>query len=272
MLFDSPIPFAEALASRKVRKILPTTAGSRELSELGPEILTRATFSAKLATMGPLVKMDKLITEMTSPSARAAKGLGAIDAGTFRLEMREALAKAGYTPPEGKEGSLLDHRSDARLNLILKTNLDQAYGYGQHVQANDPDLIDLWPCQELVRIESRKEEREWNARWVRAGGKLYGGRMIARKDSPIWTAISRFSTPYPPFDYNSGMGLREIRRKEAEELGVIKRSDIIEPDETRLTDNVEAAFPKGISKGLADVLQQVFKVVGERIILEGSTS
>jgi len=268
MLFDKPIPFAEALKSRKLKKILPTTAKAAEIAKLGPEILARSTFSAQLATMGPLVKMDRLLTEMTSPATRKAMGEGAIDMGTFRLQMREELAKAGYTPPDGKEGSLLDHRSDARLNLIAKMNMDSAYGYGQHVQANDPDLIDLWPCQELVRIESRKEEREWKEKWVRKGGKLYGGRMIARKDDSIWTSISRFSTPYPPFDYMSGMGLRDVRRKEAEELGAIKRSDIIQPDETRLTDNVEAALPKGISKGLADVLQQVFKVVGERIILE----
>jgi hypothetical protein len=48
-----------------------------------------------------------------------------------------------------------------------------------------------------------------------AGGGGRGGgcdalkalpRMIARKDSPIWEALSRFGTPYPPFDFNSGCG------------------------------------------------------------------
>ncbi len=270
MLFSKPIPFKEALESRKAKRILPTTEKAAEIAKLGPQILQRSTFSAQMALLGPLAKLDRLLTDMTSPSSRYERGESAIDAGTFRIEMRDALAKAGYAPPEGKEGGLLDHRSDARLNLILKMNTDAAYGYGQHVQANDPDLIDLWPCQELVRIESRKEEREWKERWVRAGGKLYSGRMIARKDAVIWTAISRFGTPYPPFDYNSGMGLREVRRKEAESLGVIKRSDIIKPDETRLTDKVEAAMPQGISKGLEDALQHVFKVVAGRIILESS--
>lgn len=273
MLFDKPIPFKEALESRAMKRILPTAAKSAEIAKLGPQILTRSTFSAQMAEVGPLVRLDRLITEMVSPISRTARGESVIDAGTFRLEMRKALAEAGYTPPKGKEGGLLDHRSDRRLNLILKMNLDSAYGYGQHVQGQDPDILDMWPCQELIRVESRKEEREWVDKWVRKGGSLYpkngGRRMIARKDDSIWSAISRFGTPYPPFDYNSGMGLRDVRRKEAEDLGVIKRSDIIKPDETRLTDNVEAAFPKGISSGLAEVLQQVFKVVGDRIILEG---
>jgi len=274
VIFNEPIPFAEAIASRKVRKILPTSAGSAEIAKLGPEILRRATFSAQLATMGPLVQMDKLLTEMTSPAARAAKGLGAIDAGTFRLEMREALAKAGYTAPEGKEGGLLDHTSDTRLNLILKTNLDQAYGYGQYAQGQDPDLLDLWPCQELVRVESREKPRGngtyWPREWQAKGGKLYGGRMIARKDSPIWTAISRFGNPYPPYDYMSGMGLRDVKRSEAEELGVIKRSDIVKPTAQPLNENVSAAMPQGISKSLASALKQIFTVKAGRVILEAA--
>lgn len=268
MLFDRPIPFAEAIASRKAKKILPTTAGSSELAELAPEIRERAMFSARTANAGYLAKMDRLLTEMTSPATRAARGESAIDAGTFRLQMREELAKLGYQPEEGKAGGLQDLGSDRRLNLIIKMQTESAYGYGQHVQGQDPDLLDLWPCQELIRVESRKNEREWHTRWTAAGGR--SGRMIARKDDPIWSTISRFGTPYPPFDYMSGMGLRDVRRSEAEKLGVIKRSDIIQPDETRLTDNVEAAMPKGISSGLATALKQVFTVVADRIILEAA--
>jgi hypothetical protein len=272
MLFDKPIPFAEALQSRKAKRILPTTAGSAELAELPAQIRERAMFSARTANAGYLAKMDRLLSEMTSPATRSARGESAIDPGTFRLQMRAELEKLGYQPEPGKAGSLTDLGSDARLNLIVKMQTEQAYGYGQHVQGQDPDLLDMFPCQELVRIEGRKEERDWISRWVRAGGKLYGGRMIARKDDGIWTAISRFGTPYPPFDFGSGMGLRDVDRKEAESLGVIKRSDIVKPDTRRLTDNVEAAMPKGISSGLAQALQQVFKVQAGKIILESVQS
>jgi hypothetical protein len=77
------------------------------------------------------------------------------------------------------------------------------------------------------QIESREEPCNWKERWQQAGGKLCAGRMIARKDDPIWFSISRFDRPYPPFDCNSGMGVREIRRKEAEQLGVLSRSTIV---------------------------------------------
>jgi hypothetical protein len=36
--------------------------------------------------------------------------------------------------------------------------------------------------------------------------------FIAPKGDPIWTAISRFGLPYAPFDFNSGMILRPVRR------------------------------------------------------------
>ena len=102
-------------------------------------------------------------------------------------------------------------------------------GYRQFLSENDPDLLDLWPCQELIPVEAQKEVLNWPECWVQAGGKLYAGRMIARKDSAVWTSLSRFNLPYPPFDHNSGMGVRDVRRKEAEQLGVIKRSDVVKP-------------------------------------------
>lgn len=40
-------------------------------------------------------------------------------------------------------------------------------------------------------------------------------------NAPVWTAISRFGRPYPPFDFGSGMGTRDVERDEAERLGVI---------------------------------------------------
>lgn len=270
MLFSAPIPFAEAIAYRTAQKILPTAAGSAEIAQLGAEIRERALFSARTTNAGYLAKMDRLLTQMVSPASQYAAGGTAIDPATFRLQMRAELAKLGYEPE--KPGSLQDLGSDARLDLIAKMQLDQAYGYGQHVKAQDPDLLDLWPAQEFVRVESRKVERlDWTRRWLAAGGSLPGGRMIARKDDSVWTNLSRFGTPYPPFDYMSGMGLRDIRRDEAEQLGVVKRSTIIKPDDRTFNKDVEAAMPSGISQALKGALQQLFNVVADKLILEAAS-
>lgn len=65
---------------------------------------------------------------------------------------------------------------------------------------------------------------------MEAGGKLYDGRMIALRNDPIWRGISRFGSPVPPFDFNSGMGLEEVNRFEAEALGVELPEDDLDVD------------------------------------------
>lgn len=270
MIFDKPIPFSEALASRKVKKLLTTSAGSAEIAKLAPAIRERAMFSAKVEDANLLAKTDRLINGIVSPSS--AKGsvpgrqspFNAVEA---RAELKRYLAASGYQPE--KQGGLQDLSSDTRLDLIIKTNADMAHGAGQFIRQNDPEIIDDIPCLELVRDEERKEKRDWIGIWRSHGGKLYGGgRMIARKDDSIWAAISAFGNPYPPFDYNSGMGVESVFRDEAEKLGVIKRSTVVEPQPMDFNQGVEAAMPKNISSGLAEALRSVFKVVGDKIILE----
>lgn len=49
--------------------------------------------------------------------------------------------------------------------------------------------------------------------------------MIALKGDPIWAAISRFGTPWPPFDFGNGMDVQDVDWNEAAELGVLKEDD-----------------------------------------------
>ena len=271
-IFSKPVPFDEALNSSRIKKLLPTAASSAELSKLNAEIRERARFMARVNHAGFISHLDAGITSLLNPSDRS----GPADAAELRLQLKQHLASIGYdpeNPPEGfepaKPGSIRDISSDSRLDLTIDTNTRMAYGYGQHLKSNDPDILDAFPCRELLREESRKEEREWRQRWIGAGGKLYGGgRMIARKDDPIWPAISAFGNPYPPFDWNSGMGVEEVDRAEAEALGVIKPSTVVQRDDRSFNQDVAVAMPKGISSGLATALQTVFKVAGEMLILE----
>jgi hypothetical protein len=53
--------------------------------------------------------------------------------------------------------------------------------------------------------------------------------MIARKDSPIWEELSRFHTPYPPFDFNSGMWVKDVSREEAVGFGILGEWDRVAP-------------------------------------------
>lgn len=266
MLFNSPIPFAEAIASRKVKQLLPTVAGSAEIARLAPEIRERAMFSARVEDANFLARADRLINGIVSPASSPGAGGGRtspFNEAEARTAIKEYLASIGYQPDEKKAGGLQDLSSDMRLNLIIKTNNDMAAGAGQFTVQNDPDILDAFPCLKLYRLESRKEERDWERRWVRAGGKLFAGRMIARKDDPVWRAISAFGNPYPPFDYNSGMWTEEVSRTEAEQLGVIRRSTVVAPQKLSFNKGVEAAFPQNVSTGLADAILEAFKGIAK---------
>jgi hypothetical protein len=179
-----------------------------------------------------LAKAEPLIQGIAFPSTSPGAFPGrkspfnAIEA---RTQLKDYLDSVGYKAPFGKDGSLHDLSSDARLDLIIDTNVQIRCGYRQFIPANDPDIIDAFPCLEFYRLESREEPYNWQSRWISAGGKLFDGRMIARKDDPVWRAISAFGNPYPPFDYNSGMWTRDIDRSEAEKLGVITRSTVAKP-------------------------------------------
>jgi hypothetical protein len=76
------------------------------------------------------------------------------------------------------------------------------------------------------------------------------GRMVARKDSPIWDSLGDsdlfddgLDNPFPPFAFNSGMWTEEISRDEAVELGLIDEGDKVEPQEL----NLESLFNFGNS-------------------------
>jgi len=252
MIFSKPLPFKEAIASRQVKSVLPTTASSAQLKAIAPELRERAMFSARTTNAGYLEKINGLVTRIVSPETiidpvtgerRPTRPGEYMDIARARVELKQALAAMGYQPDESKRGGLQDLSSDARLNTILETNVRMAQGYGNWQQGQAPAILDQWPAQELYREETRDQERDWTSRWTGAGGKLYGGRMIARKNDAIWTQISEFGLPYPPFDYNSGMGVRDVDHDEAVKLGVIEEKAVVPPEDRKFNEDLEVKPP-----------------------------
>ena len=161
--------------------------------------------------------------------------------------------------------SLKDPGSYARANVIVDTNAGMAAGYVQAELANSYGARMAFPAQELLRFEERKEKREWKSRWIAAGGKLYGDRMIALKGDSVWINISRFGKPYPPFDFNSGMGVEDVSYDEAVELGVIQEG--YEPPEKSpladFNDKLEASME--VSGPESDRIKEMQKIFGDQI-------
>ena len=97
----------------------------------------------------------------------------------------------------------------------------------QFAEGMSPGAFAAFPAQEFTRIAHRRNQRQdWPQRWAKAGGKTYGGRMIALKDDPVWERLSVFGNPFPPFDWGSGMGVLDVDRKTAIQLGLVSDEEL----------------------------------------------
>ena len=207
-------------ASEKILQKAVVTSGldSSQWNQIQAGLRDRAFFSSQVESARFLHTARKLISERAN---------GVKSESEIRRDLRELLAEEGYQPKTGEDiGTVKDLTTKRRLDLIIRTNVDQARGFVMHLQSNAPGAYAAAPAQELIRVQDRKEKRDWAKRWTDVGGKLINGRMIALKDDPIWSKISRFGNPFPPFDFGSGMGLRSIRKSEAIKLGLITADEV----------------------------------------------
>lgn len=256
-------PIRNAVALQAGRKAMPTAMGSYELETLPAEIRLRAMFSAKVEDERVLGAMGDRLHDRLAQVRRDGR---LVDRGVFIEEMRDIIRESGYRRPQDvKLGSLEDLKSRKRLALIFDMNVAQARGYARHLNDMDPDALDAEPCYELVRGQERVEHRDWPRIWQAAGGRFYGGsganedypaapgRMIAVKTDPIWTEISRFEVPWPPFDWGSGMVLEGIGRDEAETLGVIQPGDTFLPAPLPFNQGTRASIVGVPERGRRDI-------------------
>jgi len=240
MSFTAPVPFKEALDAHDVKSHLATTGNTADLQQLSGAVKRRALFSATVTSGELLQKLDDSINAMLT---------GQTDLATARLGIKQLLADMGYEPDPEKIGGLQDLSSTDRINLQLETNIDTARGYGWDLQGQDPDVLDEWPAQELIRdFVPKGKERDWSERWTRVGGEFYDGRMIALKNDPIWSKIGDsdifpdgLDNPYPPFAFNSGMGVRDEDRDEAESLGLIEANQEVFPRDLSFNAELQAS-------------------------------
>lgn len=272
MVFTSPTPFREALQSIRAKEVLPTDLSSAELAALAPEIRERAFFSARTNNAGYLQQIQDMIARIVAPEVvkdpltgqdRPRQPGEYMDLPTARLEMKTALAAMGYQPDPDQRGGLQDLSSDRRTELVIRMNTQLAQGFGAFEADQDPGRLEAFPAQELYRLEERRLPRDWPSRWDNARGELGDATsaldsrlgMIALKNDPIWVAISAFGLPYPPFDYASGMWVRDVSYSDAVALGLVASpEDVPDPSPRRLNDDLGASIVE-----LAQPLQEVLK-------------
>lgn len=267
MIFTKPTQLRDAAKSLAVKAILPTTLDSAEIGQLGSEVTQLATISSNVYQASFLERVAGAVESLVSPTKNEQGVTKGFNRASARTDLKQALKEIGYVPPAGEAGRITDLSSDQRLNLILDFNADSARGYGQWKRWVKPQSVAVSPAFELFRLEDRIEPRPWAEIWPEAAAavdpdafEVYkeSGRMVARKDSPIWMAISDFGRPSPPFKFNSGMWIKNVPVNEAKGLGLdvegVKPTEAGFADQFKMSvsdlkgevlDKIEASLPNG---------------------------
>lgn len=256
-MITEPKPYREALDLIGRRSPIGAALSSDEWSAVPLALRDRAFFSARVMDVGFLGQARQGIVDLTNGTKSRAQ----VREGLMRYLGVLGGARAGID-----DTNLKDIRSEARLNLIVDMGHQEAAGYARWKQGQNAVIREEWPALELIRVRDSKQPRDWSARWLEEGGQFFGNRMIALRNDPIWTAISRFGKPWPPFDFGSGMGVESVDRETAIEAGLMQEDDVIPPDEESFNSGLEASLPAAEP----DVLRRFQELFGDDVAVSES--
>lgn len=143
-----------------------------------------------------------------------------INDSTARFNVIERLRQRGYWPRDEENNT---------IGIIVGLNVSVRQARKAALQGMAPGTIDAFPAAEAYVLQQPSSARDWEAAWLKAGGQLYEGRFIARKDGPVWMAFGDFGLGHPPFGIDDCLSVRDISRTEALRLGVILTQDQVAP-------------------------------------------
>lgn len=264
---DIMAPVAQAIDTFAKRQAVPSAWQTAEWSQAPAEIAQRSFFSAGVESANFLSTAQRDLARALDLSKDESGRF--TDRETFISNLRKTALQLGLADPQGKPTDLKNLAGATRLGLIYDMNVDAARGRARRSAGLSEGALFAAPAQELVRGRPARIPRDWRARWTEAGGTLYGARMIALKTDPVWTNLSRFGTPWPPFDFGSGMILRNVPRAEAISLGLLAEDEVLQADPDPDFNAGLAATMKGLSQDVATGLKRLF---GDRLTINNNTA
>lgn len=211
------------------KKQLPTDLRTRELSRLPLWVKEQAFFMAGVTNavvLGAFREAAQAVVDGRMSEAEATRGI------------REALARTGYQPGDGQEGTIKDLSTLRRQMVTLRTNVALARGYGAEVKQVAARAI--FPAKELYRASASRAPRMWPRMWAEAVARrnaerpdlppLSADTMMAPLGDRIWVMLSDFGAPYDPLKYGSRMRQRPVGKRAAREAGILPPEDGNETD------------------------------------------
>jgi hypothetical protein len=131
----------------------------------------------------------------------------------------EILSKAKVNGPA--TGNYYFSQVAGKARLLNHTITDFANGFDYWLGGMDDDALLAFPAMELTLIIREADDAEsFPRRWRAADGRMFKDRMIAGNWDPVWSKISAFEFPFPPFQLKSGWGVRGVNYSEAKSFGI----------------------------------------------------
>lgn len=268
-------PWTETVSNFSSKTIIGSRLRSDEWAGVPVALREEAMFSSTIEDLRVLSAMREKILQGLEQARPGGTGM---DGARFAADLRGLLGA-----PAGDSNDIADITSTRRLKLIWDFQVASANAKAAYKADFDPNLLDMAPAYRLIRVESRRVPRDWYARWGEAGAAVgWEGasktELVALKWSPIWTALSRFGRPTPPFDFQSGMGWEDVDRAEAEALGLLPKGqapaerlqmlrDASAAQAQDWNDGLQASV-KGIGPEMRD---SMIKAFGNQISFDGET-
>lgn len=254
------MPNQSAIEEFAAKTEVPSWARTADWQDVPAMIRRRSFFSAAVEDARALSAERKAVADLLQGTSKDGK---IYRRDTAITELQAMMQRRGLDT--GAPDALTNPAATKRIALVLDTNMDQAREYARFKRSSSGGALLAFPAQELVRERPSAEPRDWQARWTAAGGTLVNRRMIALKTSPVWIEISRFGTPYPPFDFNSGMGIKNISRREAISLGIMAadwqpEADPVKDFNAEVEADVSAVHPD-LLDSLASLFSDAVKIV-----------
>ncbi len=261
------LPLADAVAKLDAKTPLGALLTSADWEQVPLALRERAQFSAGVTSARVLQAIqDRLSAELKQQRENVGDGRTAVfDRSSFINSVRQIAIDEGLTPvPEEHRGTVRDITSIPRLGLIYDMQKAMASGYANHKFGMSEGALDTYPGYRLTESTAAEPRPQiwWERRWAEAGAAVnwqgaIPGEFVALKTSPIWARLSRFGTPWPPFDWGSTREVEDVDRAEAVALGLLREQDVLGDHETDFNAGLQASV-SGLTPASVEQLKKFF--------------
>lgn len=268
-----PLPHQATLDFFRGKTSAPSELRTAEWDRVPREIRERAFFMAAVEDAEILDRFRAGVESIVAGEKSESEVMA---------ELHDDLKARGYAPLPGQEGTIKDLRSIARMRVALRTNVEAARSYGQW--RRQQQALAAFPATRYQRGRQAEVPRDWPARWnaaraatAEAGATEATGEhdMVALANHPLWTdpEFNRLGSPWPPFDFGSGMMTLPVPRAEAVALGLIPDKDatgeeadflreLLKPADRSFNESLQAR-PAVASQPLRDALAERLRGLAE---------